>query len=230
MSATVRALEAGRAAANLLPDLIKIRSGDASRIHLFTLYFLDSHAKQARRLPWKEADYDYLKPSQIDWFRNESAAIRPVERPFTPDGADDLGKIWRRNTKARLPRDAKTLAKPNAMMFFHIPIAQSYGPVDTDSLTGDELDVGTQLPGDGPGNSKTDGGMFDGLLAALESEEGAVPEVKVIGHGHSHSTFSAARRSTPDALSLDTDKCRRNRGIWACFGGGGSYSGYGNVE
>lgn len=76
------------------------------------------------------------------------------------------------------------------MMFFHIPIAQSYGPVDEDSLTGDALDVGTQLPGDGPGNSKTEGGMFEhGLLQALESEEEefGLPEVKVIGHGHSHS-------------------------------------------
>lgn len=73
-----------------------------------------------------------------------------------------------------------------------------------DSLTGDELDVGTQLPGDGPGNSKTDGGMFEhGLLEALESEEAeqgtARTEVKVIGHGHSHSTsFPLAVRFIPN--------------------------------
>jgi hypothetical protein len=122
------------------------------------------------------------------------------------------------------------------MMFFHIPIAQSYGPVDMDSLTGDELDVGTQLPGDGPGNSKTDGGMFEhGLLEAPESEEAEEgkprTEVKVIGHGHSHSTsVSVAVRVIPNVFAPDTDKCRRNHGVWACFGGGGSYSGYGNVE
>jgi hypothetical protein len=27
-----------------------------------------------------------------------------------------------------------------------------------------------------------------------------------------------------------TDKCRRVSGIWMCFGGGGSYSGYGSEE
>lgn len=138
-----------------------------------------------------------MKQSQIDWFRNESAAIKLIERPFTPDGADDIGKIWRRTSEGKRRLAAREgdrkLAKPNAMMFFHIPIAQSYGPIDTDSLTGDALDVGAQLPGDGPGNSKTEGGMFEhGLLEALESEEAdgleeAATEVKVIGHGHSHS-------------------------------------------
>jgi hypothetical protein len=133
--------------------------------------------------------------------------------------------------------EERRLAKPNAMMFFHIPIAQSYGPVDTDSLTGDALDVGTQLPGDGPGNSKTEGGMFEhGLLQALESEEAegleeAATEVKVIGHGHSHSTSNARAQSIETDIGVaDTDKCRRNHGIFLCFGGGGSYSGYGNVE
>ncbi|KAJ9094706.1 hypothetical protein QFC21_005863 [Naganishia friedmannii] len=222
-------------------DVIKIRSADPSRIHLFTLYFLDSHSHQPRKLPWQWPDYDYIKPSQIAWFKEESKAIRAIERPFTPDGADDLGKIWKPRRaagktnpgkegsgKSRFKPEQdedKTLAKPNAIMFFHIPLAQSYGPVDEDRVTGLPLDVGTQLPGDGPGNSKTDAGMFDdGLLKTFEvddqeeeEEEGKsvrVPEVKVIGHGHSH----------------NTDKCRRNHGVWACFGGGGSYSGYGDKE
>jgi hypothetical protein len=186
------------------------------------LYFLDSHSHQPRKLPWQWPDYDYIKPSQIEWFKKESQAIRPVERPFTPDGADDLGKIWtgrRRSRRGSGEGDAEekasgksrlkpeqqrqgktTLAKPNAIMFFHIPLAQSYGPVDKDPVTGLALDVGTQLPGDGQGNSKSDAGMFDGLLQTFEVdgevgvESGAgegkglrMPEVKVIGHGHSHS-------------------------------------------
>jgi len=92
-------------------------------------------------------------------------------------------------------QDKTTLAKPNAIMFFHIPLAQSYGPVDEDPVTGLALDVGTQLPGDGQGNSQTDSGMFDELLETFEVDEEEtgqgvgvkVPEVKVIGHGHSHS-------------------------------------------
>jgi hypothetical protein len=39
----------------------------------------------------------------------------------------------------------------------------------------------------------------------------AKPEVKVTVHGHSH----------------NTDDCRRVEGVWMCFGGGSSYSGYG---
>jgi len=58
-------------------------------------------------------------------------------------------------------------------------------------LTGKPLDVGIsgQEP---PGNSKHNDGFFkNGVLKALESEHlaaGRVPEVKVIGNGHDHST------------------------------------------
>lgn len=195
-------------------------------IHLFSLYFLDSHARQKKRFPWDETDYDYLKPLQIEWFKNTSAHIKPIERPFNPDGVDDLGPVWRRGMPARRridkQRQEKTLAKPNAIMFFHIPLAESYGPVDI-SEDGDILDVGTEIDGDAPGNSQTNSGFFEkGLLKALAIPESSMgedtgtdnpPEVKVIGHGHCH----------------NTDKCRRQAGIWACFGGGSSYSGYGHI-
>jgi hypothetical protein len=61
-------------------------------------------------------------------------------------------------------------------------------------------------------------------------------EVKVVGHGHDHSEFSLRCRFVLDLQingrfdDSDTDKCRRVSGIWMCFGGGGSYSGYGNME
>jgi hypothetical protein len=32
-----------------------------------------------------------------------------------------------------------------------------------------------------------------------------------------------------NGLCLVTDNCRRSRGVWLCFGGGGSYSAYGRV-
>jgi len=207
--------------------VIKLHSGDASRTHIFTLYFLDSHARQKQKYMWSHADYDYLKPSQIGWFLNTSESIKPIERPFTPDGTDDLGKIWRRGTaRHRLARQdegaQKNFAKPNAMMFFHIPLPESYGPVDKDLVTEEALDVGFQAEGE-YGASKTNSGFFDGgLKKAKEIPESMMDtesvmtktEVKVVGHGHCHIT----------------DKCRRVSGIWMCFGGGGSYSGYGTED
>lgn len=209
-----------RADANpFLSDLLKLYSGDASYQHIFSLYFLDSHSYQPKKLPWARPDYDYLKPSQIDWFLNTSEAIKPIERPFTPDGADDLGKIWARGQRAgvsRLPRtpatdedglNNKMLAKPNAMMFFHIPIAESYGPVDTDQLSGEALDIGTQLEGDGPGGSKTSGHFYEnGLKKAMEIPQQMIAsgeadsyvlrsEIKVVAHGHCHSECET--RGTP---------------------------------
>jgi hypothetical protein len=58
---------------------------------------------------------------QINWFLQESAKIQPIERPFTPDTAKDFGSIWTRQADQITPTTRK-LAKPNAMMFFHIPL------------------------------------------------------------------------------------------------------------
>ncbi len=30
-------------------------------MHLFTLYFLDSHDYQKKTLPWAKSEYDYIK-------------------------------------------------------------------------------------------------------------------------------------------------------------------------
>jgi len=195
----------------LIPDHLELHSGDASKVHIFTLYFLDSGSYQQKRLPWVDADYDYIKQyvlspcladirSQIDWFLNTSASISPIERPFQPDGATDLGHIWRRSP-SRLPRVEKTLAKPNAMMWFHIPLPEAYDTPDTDSS--EILQVGTH--DDGKGASKTNSGFFyNGIKEAFEAVPGGdgmelpVSEVKVLGHGHTH----------------NTDMCKRVNGIW----------------
>ncbi|WVW78226.1 hypothetical protein I302_100178 [Kwoniella bestiolae CBS 10118] len=214
---------------------IKLHSADGANMHIFTLYFLDSHARQKQKLPWKVPDYDYLKESQIEWYRNVSASIKPISRPFQPDGGWDLGDIWsasKRSKPARLAQrdeNDKTLAKPNAMMWFHIPLPEAYMDVDKPSFVSDEdlerLDVGVSM--DGQGNSKHNGGFFYNAIKATyeyepepsEEEEGTgrkrkkKSEVKVLGHGHNH----------------NTDKCRRTDGIWTCFDGGSSYSGYGHL-
>ena len=121
------------------------------------------------------------------------------------------------------------VAKPNAIAFFHIPLPESYAPADA-GPNGAPLLVGERY--EGSGASKTNGGFFeqgilkqgervvdasaeapmdsfwDGEFAAPTSGR---PEVKVIANGHCHIT----------------EDCRRVKGVWLCFGGGGSFSGYG---
>lgn len=152
--------------------------------------------------------------SQIDWFLKVSASVDPIERPFRPDGANDLGKVW---PKRRLERQS-TLAKPNAMMWFHIPLPEAYDDADTtdsEAFADGKLDLGSQFGP--PGSSKTNGGFFaKGIQKVFENgnEDGAVTEVKVLSHGHCH----------------NTDRCRRVHGVWMCFDGGSSYSGYGKLD
>ncbi|KAF8826081.1 hypothetical protein HHX47_DHR6000436 [Lentinula edodes] len=117
---------------------------------------------------------------------------------------------------------ADPLAKPNAMMFFHMPLPEAYSTPDKNPSTQRPLDVG--LSGLEPnGNADSSDGFFEkALLNATESihvnaqagsETRPKQEVKVVANGHSHIT----------------ENCRRVKGVWMCFGGGGSYSGYGKV-
>lgn len=81
-----------------------------------------------------------LLQDQINWFLQQSctsslpmsvycrltqlfaASIDPIERPFTPDTAKDIGSIWERQGEGQVAPNARRLAKPNALMFFHIPL------------------------------------------------------------------------------------------------------------
>ena len=109
------------------------------------------------------------------------------------------------STPARLPSQPrqKTLAKPNAIMWFHIPLQEAYNPPDHAGSNDDELMVGSF--DDGKGSSKTNSGFFyNGIKEAFEADvagdmmSSPVSEVKVLGHGHTH----------------NTDMCRRVDGIW----------------
>ncbi|KAH9990180.1 Metallo-dependent phosphatase [Russula vinacea] len=197
--------------------VLRVSSADASKTHLLTLYFIDSGAYAAGLVDWfgyfLPTEYDYIHQDQIDWFLQESGSINPIIRPFTPDGSKDFGDIWER--QQHTPPQQK-LAKPNALVFFHIPLQESYGTADTDARTGLPLDVGSSDL-EKPGSAKKNGGFFEsGLLHALETPHrgaGGIPEVKVVGNGHCHVT----------------DNCKRVKGVWLCFGGGGSFAGYGKV-
>lgn len=146
---------------------------------------------------------------------------------------------------------APLLAKPNAVRFslspflldaanhlpqitfFHIPLPEAYDtPVDI-GKNYERLIVGSR--NEKYGASKTNSNFFaNGLMAQgelVDTETTAAapvdefwdgefsqptsgrPEVKVLAHGHCHLT----------------EDCRRIKGVWVCFGGGGSYSGYGQA-
>ncbi|KAJ6581440.1 Metallo-dependent phosphatase [Mycena capillaripes] len=198
--------------------VLKVRSADASKTHLLTLYLLDSGSYSKGVLDFfgwfRPTAYDYIHQNQIDWFLQESASIKPIQRPFVPDTDKDFGHVWERQSSEQVTPETSKLAKPNAIMFFHMPLPETYGKPDT-GASGRVLDMGiTGL--EAKGDASDSDGFFDkGILTAMESDHVSshIQEVKVIGHGHCHVT----------------ENCRRVKGVWFCFGGGGSYSGYGKL-
>jgi len=128
-------------------------------------------------------------------------------------------------------------------MFFHIPLyvdslylliltaeclcrPEAYSKPDIHPQTGKPLDIG--ITGrEHHGNAKKSDGFFDkGVLGARESEHvasGNAPEVKVIGNGHCHCESIVDVFLLQKLLSFlpVTENCRRVKGVWNCFGGGG---------
>jgi hypothetical protein len=197
--------------------LLKVRSADPSKTHLLTLYFLDSGSYSRGVYNFwglfRPTAYDWIRQTQTDWFLQESASINPIQRPFVPDTGKDFGHIWERQSDDQLTPQSK-LAKPNAMMFFHMPLPETYSTADK-GTNNRPLDIG--ISGlEAKGDATDSDGFFEkGILKAMESDHVSsnTQEVKVIGNGHCHLT----------------ENCRRVKGVWFCFGGGGSYSGYGKV-
>ncbi|KAG7093566.1 hypothetical protein E1B28_007236 [Marasmius oreades] len=197
--------------------VLKVKSADPSKTHILTLYFLDSGSYSKGVFDWlgffRGTEYDWIHQDQIDWFLQESSRIDPIERPFHPDGAKDLGNVWKRQDQ--ITPDTRRLAKPNALMFFHIPLPEAYSRADRDPRTNSPLDIGIH-GNEQQGSAKGNDGFFEkGLLKAMESDHvtSSTLEVKAVANGHCHIT----------------ENCRRVKGIWMCFGGGGSYSGYGKI-
>lgn len=150
---------------------------------------------------------------------HEIASISPIERPFSPDGSKDFGDDWRRQAADQVTPGTRRLAKPNALMFFHIPMyvynllplpfslytiffeidvcknhrQESYASPDIDSNTGLPLDIGIHDIEE-RGDAKHNDGFFDkGILQAYETDHNAggnMKEVKVIANGHCHSKCS----------------------------------------
>lgn len=132
-------------------------------------------------------EFDWLKESQIDWYKNTSAHQPKLLRPYWPseisrDRArdDSSTKLIRRQ---QVPR---TLRKPPAIMFFHIPVPEAYETADKNPETGGQLLFGNQKQG--PMCPMKGVGFFE--RAVLNTTDGAgETEVKVIANGHAHVRF-----------------------------------------
>lgn len=78
--------------------------------------------------------------------------------------------------------------------FFSRPVddlnsQKSYAEADIDPRTGQPLDIGTSDLEKKGSAKKTEGFFEKGLLRSLETQHrgaGGIPEVKVVGNGHSH--------------------------------------------
>ncbi|CAO1634671.1 unnamed protein product [Parajaminaea phylloscopi] len=201
---------------------IRLDSPTPDRTNIFNLFFLDS-GMHAPNSPWTPPwsapkEYDYVRQDQIDWVKSQLNESKSYLRPYKPDGGVDLpAQNWVRSGEERWDAHAAQgtrLAKPNAMLFVHIPVPEAF---DNSSTT----------PRYGPWRSETatkagaqkQAGLFEALLHP--AGEGGV---RVIDSGHMHNNGDCEEIAKGVAGSSTPQK------IWTCFGGGSSFAGYGHVE
>lgn len=184
---------------------VKIRSPKPDKIHLFTLYLLDSgeYAPRDNWHPFKFSGYDWVRPDQINWFKDVSKKVAGIERPYVGDGAKDLGRIWRKDEQINDRDQQSYLSKPKAFMFVHIPVPEAFDPADSGNLNqfGEMKEIKTVE------GAQKKPGLFSAVIDRPKEEQ------DVIGLFHGHMHLNAG--------------CRRVKGVWICFNGGSSFAAYG---
>ncbi|KAK0547719.1 Phosphatase dcr2 [Tilletia horrida] len=159
---------------------------------------------------------------------DERSADEPQSQSADADADADADHLDRIPTALPDPRQGRTLSKPPALMFMHIPVPEAYETelVDVEVGSGKKIILSgePESSGGGGGGGGGDGrkgglleadtkggqgdrGIFDAILKQSEEDR----DVKAIGFGHNHLN----------------EACRRTKGIWLCFNGGSSYAGYG---
>lgn len=127
--------------------------------------------------------YDWLKKSQIAWYKEESRRQPRVLRPYNASAEYRV--------RAQSSSDGEK-QKPIGMMFFHIPLPEAYAVADTNPSSHAELVFGNQLEAPSPAEV---GDQFfqNAVLASSIDEEHRAPnstafepEIKVIANGHAH--------------------------------------------
>lgn len=129
-------------------------------------------------------EFDWLKESQINWYRNQSALQPSLLRPYKPSSTGAAMSTTKMMRRQQMPRK---LRKPPAIMFFHIPLPEAYEKADKNPMTGGDLVFGNQK--EGPLCPKKGVGFFE--RGVLKADDGAgETEVKVIANGHAHVCFA----------------------------------------
>lgn len=108
---------------------------------------------------------------------------------------------------------------------------EAYDSPDPDSEEPSRYEIGQTLDS-GKGSPEHNSGFFqDAILSAKESEASTGSEIKVIANGHCHITDRCRGGELITRLSLCCCSLMNLlvHGVWMCFGGGGSYSGYGKI-
>jgi len=195
--------------------VLRVNASLSDPTQLLSLYFLDSHDYPRKTLAqiWDMAmggtrKYDWLKKSQIAWYKEESRRQPRVLRPY------NTSEEYRVRAQSSTLRDGEK-QKPIGMMFFHIPLPEAYAAADTNPSSHGELWFGNQL--EAPSHAEVGDQFFQNaiLASSIDDQHRAAntsafePEIKVIANGHAHVT----------------DTCRKHQGVYHCFSGLASYSG-----
>lgn len=111
---------------------------------------------------------------------------------------------------------------------FFLPRPEAYSKADVNPQTKKILDIGISGQ-ELPGNAKNNDGFYEkGILQAMESDRQSLsnaPEVKAIGNGHCHcQSCHLFVHFLLNTFAIVTENCRRVKGVWNCFGGGGYVS------
>lgn len=224
---------------------IEVHSPTPDDMHLFTLYFADSGiaAPREKWKPWKWNGYDWIRKDQIDWFLQVSAKWKKIARPYMPDGAKDLGRLW------KVKRKSTTMATMNAIVERQKQAGGAAAAVTAPSSGGEVWDAqaskathlakpkalffchipipeafapvdkdastGAKLEFGTEQESATfEGGQkYGGIFDAIVAQPAEDRDVIGFFHGHMH--INAA--------------CKRVTGLWVCLNGGSSFAGYGKL-
>ncbi|KAI7943492.1 hypothetical protein MJO28_011020 [Puccinia striiformis f. sp. tritici] len=192
--------------------ILQVNASLSDPTQLLSLYFLDSHDYPRRSISqlWDLAmggnnKFDWIKKSQIEWYKKSSNEQPRILRPYEPSqGYQDRSKSMS-NTEKK---------KPIGLMFFHIPLPEAYGTADINPRSHGELVFGNQR--EGRLNAEAGDEFFKNAILTTPISDSLSPnttsfepEIKVIANGHAHAT----------------DTCRKHKGVYHCFSGLSSYSG-----
>ncbi|WLF77514.1 Phosphatase dcr2 [Lodderomyces elongisporus] len=184
--------------------------GKTSTSVALSFYFVDSHAYSSN--PKVYPGYDWIKPNQLMYMKEEGAALR--------DGIAEFEKETVKEVDQETKKEKKKNRTHLSMAFFHIPIPEFKN--FNQPMTGEHRE-GVTAP------------RYNTGARDVFQELG----VKAIGIGHDHCNDYCLMDQKQSQLQSRQEKREGDSGdagdagdnkIWLCYGGGvglGGYGGYG---